>query len=273
MRASRQVRNRGGKEGEKSRLCAEMHISGAEGLYEDDEAEGVVGAYVKRARSHPRGGPDRIVVTIEKIMGKPLKVRALPVRTLDCSSPRLAGKMIGALLGLARVSARAAAEASALLKSGEVLRGAAVFSAITGRRVDPDRKRGVRVSSLGIMRQAEEALSAELNRTGIDSPRVKEALVLASKVASCKEVRAELCVSDNPDYTTGYVSSREFGYIRIPHIKRKGEKRGGRIFFLDEGADFGPVMHFLEETPVLVNALSGCLGVFSFDELIGDYHQ
>jgi 6-carboxyhexanoate--CoA ligase len=81
----------------------------------------------------------------------------------------------------------------------------------------------------------------------------KEALCLASKVAGCPFIVAELCMSDDPDYTTGYFASRERGYIRLTAIKEKGDPRGGRIFLFDGSQeDVLSCMRYLEETPVLV---------------------
>jgi 6-carboxyhexanoate--CoA ligase len=84
--------------------------------------------------------------------------------------------------------------------------------------------------------------------------------VLASKVASAGGVLAELCVSDDPDYTTGYLACRKLGYLRIPNIKRAGSRRGGRVFFIKGDADLNGVISYLEEKPVLVTAASGING-------------
>ena len=62
--------------------------------------------------------------------------------------------------------------------------------------------------------------------------RVKEALMLASKAASWPDVIAEVCISDDPDYTTGYIASKELGYLRIPNIKReRGNARRQGILY------------------------------------------
>jgi 6-carboxyhexanoate--CoA ligase len=132
------------------------------------------------------------------------------------------------------------------------MHGAALVLSESAVRVEPDRQRGVRVSRLGILREAERRLSRRLARKGINTITVKEALVLASKVASCGDVLAELCVSDDPDYTTGYVASRGFGYVRIPNIKHKGSSSGGRVFFTKEGADVTRIVEYLERTPMIV---------------------
>ena len=76
---------------------------------------------------------------------------------------------------------------------------------------------------------------------------MKEALVLASKAASWPDVIAEACISDDPDYTTGYIASKEFGYLRIPNIKREKKMHGGRVFFIREAADIAGLIVYLEK--------------------------
>ena len=149
------------------------------------------------------------------------------------------------------------------------MRGASLVLSLSGGKVEQDKVRGVRASRLGIAVSAGRILSRRLALQGINTSTVREALILASKVAACPQVLAELCVSDDPGYTTGYVSSRKFGYVRVPHIKRKGEKKGGRVFFLEEDADPGAVAEFLEKTPVLVNKISPVSGLRSLHEIIG----
>ena len=56
--------------------------------------------------------------------------------------------------------------------------------------------------------------------------------------------------------------------MRIPHIKKKGEKKGGRVFFLEEDADIDNVIGFLEKKAVIINSLSACYGVRTIDEII-----
>ena len=95
-------------------------------------------------------------------------------------------------------------------------------------------------------------MSKKLKSLGLNNTTVKEALLLASKVASCRDILAEICVSDDPDYTTGYIASRKFGYLRILNIKKTGSMCGGRVFFVREGADPGKVISYLQNKPVVL---------------------
>ena len=258
MRASRK---------KKGRDAGEVHISGAEGIYENSERLSAVQRYVARALSHPKGSPDSIVVSIEEITHKPRMIRALPIRTVKCRSAVQAEGIMRRILGEAGVSVTALSIAERVLNEGR-MRGASLVSASSGKRLEHDKARGVRASRLGITAEADRSLSRRLARQDIRTTTVKEAVILASKVAACPSIIGEVCVSDDPDYTTGYVSSREFGYIRIPHIKRKGSRRGGRVFFVEEGSHVEDIREFLEDMPVMVNEAGRCGGTFSIDEII-----
>jgi len=235
---------------------ADAHISGAEGIYDDAEIFKIVKSYVGRALVHPKGSPDRIVVTIEKIRQRPRSISALSPVTLECGSPREAKEKIQTMLESAGVSRVAIKNGMAVLTGRSAMRGAAIILAESGRRVEPDKERGVRASVLGIDRTALKSLCLLLGKQGINNTTVKEALILASKVASCKEIMAELCISDDPDYTTGYLASKRLGYVRLPNIKKKGSAAGGRIFYAREDADVEALIRFMEKTPVIISRLS-----------------
>ncbi|MBI5640192.1 MAG: 6-carboxyhexanoate--CoA ligase [Nitrospirae bacterium] len=246
MRASKKVRCKS------SSSTCETHISGAEGIYEDEEKPRIAETYIKRALSHPRGKPDTIVITFEKIRHRPKTIPALPVITLECETASAATAFIKNILQQSGISEEAVRQGMKIVRGRQPMRGAALVLSESGRRVEPDRKRGVRASRFGTTRRAEKALSLRLAEDGINTETVKEALILASKVASHRQVVAELCVSDDPDYTTGYVASRRFGYIRIPSIKKMGNRAGGRVFFVKEDAAIDALIHYLSETPVMI---------------------
>lgn len=229
-----------------------IHISGAEGIYEEAEITGIVKKYTERALNHPRGKPDNIVITIEEIKHKPLKASLLPVATLQCDSQDEAKKIIRQILSDIGIAKKAVNIAFNILTSSKTMRGASLISMKSGKRMEPDKDRGVRVSRLGIEKSAKIILSRRLSRIGINTATVKEALILASKVASCKDVLAEVCVSDDPDYTTGYIASKQLGYLRIPNIKGYGQRHGGRVFFIKEDADIEKIINYLEKTPVIL---------------------
>jgi 6-carboxyhexanoate--CoA ligase len=250
----------------------EIHISGAEGIYRKPEIHKIVKQYIERALNHPRGKADKIVITIEEIREKPKTIPALPLVTVENSSPMEGKKIARKLLQSERISKVAVDRAFELIKK-DGMRGAAIITAEKGKRLEPDTERGIRVSKLGITNLALKGLSTRLSKKGINNETVKEALILASKVLSCDYVVAELCVSDDPNYTNGYVASKDLGYIRIPHIKRNGSKSGGRAFFVKEGTDIRDIIEYLERRPVIIGKVSLCRGIVSFDEILNLHYM
>jgi 6-carboxyhexanoate--CoA ligase len=251
----------------KNSKSPEIHISGAEGIYRKSEIKEIVEQYIERALTHPRGKADKIIITIEDIKQEPKTISALPVATVKNTRPREGKKLARQLLQSSGISKMAIDRAFELIRR-DGLRGAAIITAEKGKRLEPERKRGIRVSRLGITKSASKELSSRLSRYGINSETVQEALILASKVSSCKHVLAELCVSDDPNYTTGYVAAKSFGYIRIPHIKDKGSRSGGRAFFVKEETDVGDTIEYLERRPVIIGRVSICKGIIPFDEIL-----
>lgn len=228
----------------KMRSSAEgMHISGAERIVEADEVADVCAAMSRRALSHSKGAPDSITVTVAAIDGEIMRVPALAITEATCEDPSEArATVINALTPLTPH----AADAWELLTGVRDMRGAILFHAETGQRLEPDRARGVRVTSLDAA-----AATGHRPEPGSGKARVTEALVLASKVAHHPSVIAEVCISDDPDYTTGYVAAKSLGYVRVPNMKPAGSAVGGRLFLVD-GRDTGGLIHYLEHTPVLV---------------------
>jgi 6-carboxyhexanoate--CoA ligase len=274
MRASKTVKSQKSKvksqnlkyKTQNSKL-SEIHISGAEGLYRKSEIPEIIEQYIERALTHPRGKADKIIITVEDIKQEPKTISTLPVVTMKNTRPAEGKKLARELLQSSGISKIAVDRAFALIKR-DGMRGAAILTAEKGKRLESDRKRGIRVSRLGITKSALKELSSKLSKYGINTETVQEALILASKVSSCEHVIAELCVSDDPNYTTGYVASKEFGYVRIPHIKNKGSGSGGRAFFLKEGINVVDIIEYLERRPAIIGKVSFCKGIIPFDEIL-----
>ncbi|MEW6571120.1 MAG: 6-carboxyhexanoate--CoA ligase [Nitrospirota bacterium] len=272
IRASKTVRGLKSKAQRPNTEFAEIHISGAEGLYEKQDIERIVKRYIERALEHPKGKTDKIVITIENIKKRPKVIESLPVSTVSCKTPAEGKSIIKRLLQSTGVSKRSIETAFDIIRKGN-MRGASIITAEKGHRLDPDKDRGVRVSRLGATKTALKRLAIGLSRYEINTTTVKEALFLASKVASSTEVIAELCVSDDPDYTTGYVATKKFGYVRIPNIKRGGSRIGGRAFFVEEETRFKEIQDYLEKKPVIIDKVASCAGTFSIDEILGHYYK
>lgn len=167
---------------------------------------------------------------------------------LPLSSHRQAEALLTTHTAITPVAFRRAI--SQLLSLPESMRGAMLVDMRTGQRLDPWGQRGVRVSRMSFA--DETAAITGLNAAGYSGVHLKEALVLASKVLSAPGVVGELCISDDPDYTTGYVSYGNT-YHRLHHMKPVGSPLGGRLFFVDATTDIAAIKKYLETTVTLVN--------------------
>ncbi|MEW6601556.1 MAG: 6-carboxyhexanoate--CoA ligase [Nitrospirota bacterium] len=242
------------------------HVSGAEGIYEKHDISNIVKEYTERALIHDKGSADEIRITIEELKEKPKKISSLPLYTLNTKNAGAAKKAAREILTSVGITERAIEEAFSALDVGITMRGAMLMN-IEGVRLEPDLLRGVRVTRMGITEKAAADLSRKLGRLGLNNSTVKEALILASKVHKYRMMLGELCISDDPNYTTGYVATRTHGYIRLPRIKKRGVPFGGRAFFIT-GGEVKDLIKYLQITPVLINNIKPCEGIVTLKDIL-----
>lgn len=218
------------------------HISGAERIVKLEEVGTIAQSLADRALHHSKGTADFINITVDLI--PPEKIRyidCLKVEEHKTSSISESHQLASDLLDDPAISKTAVHKAISMLKRlDRSMRGAMLVDAITGERLDTG-DRGVRVSHMD---------SFDSHALG-DNEHMREALVLASKVQSADGIVGELCWSDDPDYTVGYVACNGV-YHRIPNMKELGSNIGGRVFFVRSDIDSESVIEYLERTPVLV---------------------
>ncbi len=243
-----------------------VHISGAEGICGKGDILNILKNYSERALRHVKGGPDEINMTVEELKEKPHRIHSLPLCTLNTKNPDEGKRAAIKILTSIGITERAIEEAFKSLGIGITMRGAMLMD-IEGVRLEPDLLRGVRVTCMGITKRSAAALSKKLGRLGLNNDTVKEALILASKVHRHPMVLGEICISDDPNYTTGYVATRLYGYIRLPHIKKRGIPYGGRAFFIT-GGEVKELIKYLQRTPVLVSEIRSCQHTVSLKEIL-----
>ena len=220
------------------------HISGAEALVEERRLEKSVLDFLSKARMHTRGNPDFLQISVEKVPAHGVKkIKSLPVRRYDGSSiTEGRGRAVELLKGIG-VSKIAIDNAFHHLLNGPTHRGAILVESHSGQRMDARGLKGIRVSRFGW--DSDAGLTA--------NERILDAMAIASKVASSPSTVAELCWSDDPDYTAGYVSSGTYGYTRVSPLKEMGCETGGRVFFILPNTDVDEYIRYLEKCPVLIS--------------------
>lgn len=224
------------------------HISGAEKILPEAAVGEFAKALLARAMHHANGRPDFVNLKIEKLSAaKVQSLEALPVRTIEVSDAEQGRDVMTRLLEESGVADAATIVDMLYRTSG--MRGAILLDADTLERLEPDRRRGVRAT---LMDDAESVCK------GADSCKdhYAEAIVLATKVAHAPGMIAELCISDDPDYTTGYIASEKLGYVRITKLKLSGTPQGGRIFLCrTKEVPAERIIDYLEKSPVRVTGV------------------
>jgi 6-carboxyhexanoate--CoA ligase len=241
--------------------CHDRHLSGAERIVPVHAVAETTAALIERALSAPLGPPDKVHCSSEQIDPATVQFAKLP----DVQSYQVASVQEGRLLATqlligAGLSIGCAAQAVATLAEGAgpdgvVMRGAVLMDAATGERLEYDPARGVRVSRMDILATYRPDVETLLAAAGLGHHRVLEALILSGKVLQAPGIVAELCWSDAPDYVTGYVAAPQSGYQRISQLKMAGDKRGGRVFFVERSkVTVSALVDYLERQPVLFDA-------------------
>ncbi len=218
------------------------HISGAERIVKLEEVGTIAQSLADRALHHSKGTADFINITVDLIPPEKITyIDCLKVEEHKTGSISESHQLATELLDGSVISKTAVHKAISMLKSlDRSMRGAMLVDAITGVRLDTG-NRGVRVSHMD---------SFDSHALG-DNEHMREALVLASKVQSADGIVGELCWSDDPDYTVGYVACNGV-YHRLPNMKELGSNIGGRVFFVQSDIDSESVITYLERAPVLV---------------------
>ena len=218
------------------------HISGAEKIILEEELERYCCRLLSRAMRHSRGNPDFINLKIEAVREEEiLHLPALTVTTKETSDAEEGKRVI--LDCLQKIGLKRGEEILDFWKHSFSMRGAMLLDADTLVRLEPDRERGIRATYMD-METADSARQSVVNHPNIV---------------------AELCISDDPDYVTGYIASRELGYVRITTLKEMGSPEGGRIFlFRGDSQAREDCIRYLQQQKVLVHVddeNSACSGV------------
>jgi len=242
------VRMRAAKKG--SHENGGKHISGGELLSTYSHMKQAVNDLLEKGLQHSRGKPDFMQIQFE-LIEEPIKlIKPLQVVTNEVESVDMGQALCRKLLEKAGIERQVIEKAYQHMTEYSGISGAILIDVHSGERFDDRNDKGVRVSRMDWLNTNFEKW-ADYYKMPKNS-RIKEALVLATKVSEHPATVAELCWSDDPEYITGYVATKEIGYQRITKLKEYGDERGCRIFFVDCLKDPNSYIHYLEKQPVFI---------------------
>lgn len=227
------------------------HISGAERITTKENIPSVVENLLKRQN---RRNFDFSNVKIEKITKKPIIIeKSLKIKTFEFKNYKKAVDFALKLLEeKTNIDIQTAKKYINLLYEGASpdksnMRGAMIVNE-KGERLEKDKFRGVRTVLVDFVNR--EFITQKLLEKGY-TERTVDALALATKNLNYKNLIAEFCISDDEDYTTGYIAING-EYIRLKPLKPYGLNKGGRIYFVKNETNIDELYDYLENTPVLI---------------------
>ena len=221
----------------------ERHISGAEKITDENHLQKYCTQLLERALKHAKGSPDTINIKIEEIHSSEIKyLDALPVTTCETATPEEGFRKIREFLQKLKIKQKDSILEK--LKETYNMRGAMLLDVNSLNRLEPNLERGIRATYMDMANETDDKSAKN---------HFKEALVLATKVCNHPNILGEICISDDPDYVTGYFASKECGYIRITKLKEYGDPNGGRIFlFQGSPAEAKDCIQYIEKQKILV---------------------
>lgn len=226
------------------------HISGGECITSEEMIKKSVNDLIDRSLAHPNGKCDFINISIQKIHNQnEIKyISPLPITTLDKNSNSLYPNIILKNLGFSDFEITKILDTLFNLKN---LRGALILSSCDFKNSENEI---VRCTNMDYAMDIKPSLDNFLKENNF-SNKLREALCLSSKICENENVLCEICISDDEDYFTGYISSKKFGYVRIENFKPKDHKYGGRIIFLKDPRKINSTIDYLKNSVVILNSL------------------
>lgn len=223
----------------------DVHISGAEKIVAASDVDMFSSALIERGMHHSKGKADSLNLKINRVSKEDIiYLDALPVETVEVEEWENGQEEIRKYLK--EIGIDNPEDIMRFLDETYAMRGAMLLDVDRLIRLEPDKQRGIRATNMDQERMKGDRIGNEKNH-------YEEAIVLATKVANCLGIIGEICISDDPDYVTGYVSSKEIGYRRITKMKKMGSEKGGRIFlFRGTDAEAQKAIDFLQNRHVIV---------------------
>ncbi|MCG7337893.1 6-carboxyhexanoate--CoA ligase [Staphylococcus sp. ACRSN] len=205
------------------------HISGAETICNETDITDKLLHFFNKGFNHENGEVDFLNLKIEKVSLPLITIESLPLYDNNENIRDLAAQV--------HINEDVLQIAMSYIKDSNSYSGAIVLSSNNGHRLDGSDLRGIRVTNF------------MFERHNHHNDRVQDALAISACINRFEGVVAELCVSDDLNYTTGYFATTSTGYHRIKNIKQSNSRHGGRIIFVDDTINLDEYRHFLETIP------------------------
>ncbi|WP_457642942.1 6-carboxyhexanoate--CoA ligase [Persephonella sp.] len=227
------------------------HVSGAERVVPEEKLQKTINTLFERLKNKTY---DFLNIKVEEIKEKPLIIKnSLNIVEMFFKYHEEANKkaieILHAETGINRKKLEELINSvhTGCAPDGSNMRGAMVVNQ-NGERIEPDRYRGVRTTNVDFVDRSQ--VEEKIKKAGY-TERTVDALAITTKNLYYPDIIAEYCISDEPDYIIGYLSVKNT-YYRMTPLKKKGNPKGGRIYFVKNGTDIKKLQEYLENRTVLI---------------------
>lgn len=228
----------------------DKHISGAERIVEEENLEKTVLELLNRPNIY-----DFLNIKVERLKEIEYLEKSLDIKSYTFNDYIEANDFAISLLESIGIQKEISKKYIWLLHDvtgeyGNNMRGAMIVN-LNGDRLELDKSRGVRTTNVDFLNRKD--IEKRLLEKGY-SLRTVDALALATKNLNHPDIVAEYCISDQSDYTTGYVATKGL-YNRISPLKKYGNKKGGRIYFVKNNVNIAQLYDYLQNKSLLIKDL------------------
>ncbi len=228
----------------------DKHVSGGERIVEKENLEEVILELLNRPSSY-----DFLNIKVQKLKEIDYIEKSLDIKSYTFDNYLEANNFAISLLENAGIPRKISENYIWLLHTGagelgNNMRGAMIVN-LNGERLELDKSRGVRTTNVDFLNR--KNIEKILLEKGF-SLRTLDALALATKNLNHPDIIAEYCISDQQDYTTGYVAIKGL-YNRISPLKKLNNPKGGRIYFVRNNTDIDKLYNYLQNKSFLIKDL------------------
>ncbi|MBK3332805.1 6-carboxyhexanoate--CoA ligase [Persephonella atlantica] len=226
------------------------HQSGAERIASEKELDKVLTQINKKITRKPF---DYLSIKVSIIKKQPPVIKTLKIVEIIADSveeaTQKAVELLHSATGLSEKKIKKLIKTvhTGASPDGNNMRGAMIVNQ-KGERIELDPFRGVRTTEVDFIDR--DKVLQKLKTKGY-TERTLDALAISSKNMSHPDMLAEFCISDEPDYLTGYIATKGC-YYRLTPLKEKGNPKGGRIYFVKDGVNIENLYNYLEKEAVLI---------------------
>jgi 6-carboxyhexanoate--CoA ligase len=138
---------------------------------------------------------------------------------------------------------------------GRSIPGAYLVDSFSGEILNPDMDEGLWIGRVDLADVIDEKLMAGLGKFGPARQKIRDNLVLATKMMGMPGFVGEINWSNNSLEKGGSITIPELGFAYFAYLRSAGNEVGGRVLFVRNWIDLNAVVEYMESEVLLIDKL------------------